>query len=327
MPTRSIDTANLSFGLVVIPVKIYSTGEPSHEIHFHFVHKGCGERLHQQYVCPAHGVLERDEIAKGYELTKGTFIELSKSELKALEAVASDEIAIHEFVPAAAIDPLFIEHSYYLGPGASANRAYQLFRDALAHADLVAVAAYSARGKQYIVELRPYQTGLAMHQLRYPDEIRPWSEVPAVAHVKTSPAELALARQVIDNLRHETFDPSRYKDEVKARVRALIATKAKGGEITAPPTAKRAPVIDLMAALKASLGADRPSKHNGSRTHASRIHTSRTKTRTKTAAKRPAHATHARRGTSERTRATAGSYPSRRSKATVHPARARRSNR
>lgn len=263
MPARSIDTATLAFGLVSIPVKIYSTGEPSHELHFHLVHEGCGERVRQQYVCPEHGKVERDQIIKGYELTKGNFIELSKAELSALEAVASDEIAINEFVPASAIDPLFIDHSYYLGPGKGGDRAYQLFRDALVHAELVAIASYSARGKQYIVALRPYETGLAMHQLRYPDEVKAWSEIPVPRRTKAAPAELALAGQVIDSLRHETFDPTRYKDEVKARVRALIATKAKGGEITAPPTVERAPVTDLMAALKASLGAGSGQRNGG----------------------------------------------------------------
>lgn len=265
MPARSIDTATLAFGLVSIPVKIYSTSEPSHEIHFHMIHDGCGERLHQQYVCPEHGVVERTEMAKGFELTKGKLIELSKDELKHLEAVASDEIAIAEFVPAEAVDPLMIDRSYYLGAGQGGDRAYQLFRDALAQAALVAIATYAARGKQYIVALRPYETGLAMHQLRYPDEVKPWSEVPAIKHVKAAAAELALASQVIASLRHETFDPSRYKDEVKGRVRALIAKKAKGGEITAPPAVERAPVTDLMAALKASLGAGAPaaSKANG----------------------------------------------------------------
>jgi DNA end-binding protein Ku len=263
MPARSIDTATLAFGLVSIPVKIYSTGERSHELHFHLVHAGCGERLHQQYSCPIHGTVERDDITKGYEITRGNFVELSTSELRALDAVASDDIAIQEFVPAAAVDPLFIARSYYLGPGKSGDRAFQLLRDALAGADLVGIAAYAARGKQYIVELRPYETGLVMHQLRYPDEIKPWSEVPAGKAVKPTPAELALARQVIDQLRHETFDPTRYHDEVKARVRALIARKAKGGEITAPPAVERAPVIDLMAALKASLGAAAPASRNG----------------------------------------------------------------
>ena len=267
MPTRAIDTATLSFGLVSIPVKIYSTGEPSHELHFHLLHEGCGERLRQQYICPEHGKVERDEMIKGYELTKGNFVELTKSELSALEAVASDEIAIQEFVPADAVDPLFFERHYYLGAGKGGDRAYQLFRDALEDSELVAIAAYAARGKQYIVLLRPHETGLVMHQLRYPDEVKPWSEVPAIKHVKAAAAELALARQVIDNLRHETFDPGSYKDEVKARVRALIASKAKGGEITAPPAAERAPVTDLMAALKASLGASssHDGKHDGAR--------------------------------------------------------------
>jgi DNA end-binding protein Ku len=255
MPARAIDSATLTFGLVAIPVKIFSTSERSHEVHFHLIHEGCGERLRQQYVCPRHGPVERSEIAKGFELTRGNFVELSPAELDALEAVASDEIAIQEFVPADAVDPISVAHSYYLGPGKGGERAYGLFRDALAAADLVGIAAYSARGKQYIVELLPYQTGLAMLQLRYPDEIKPWKEVGAPAHVKPAPAELGLARRVIDHLRHATFDPSKYKDEVKQRVRALIASKAKGGEITAPPSVEHPPVTDLMAALKASLGA------------------------------------------------------------------------
>lgn len=263
MPARSIDTATLAFGLVSIPVKIYSTSEPSHEVHFHLIHEGCGERLHQQYVCPEHGKVDRDEMTKGYELTKGNFIELDKAELKALEAVASDEIAIEEFVPSSEVDPVMIDRSYYLGPGKGGDRAYQLFRDALEDAELYAIAAYSARGKQYVVALRPFETGLMMHQLRYPDEIKAWSEVPTIKHVKAAPAELALAAQVIESLRHQTFDPARYKDEVKGRVRALIAKKAKGGEITAPPEVERAPVTDLMAALKASLGAAQDSRKRG----------------------------------------------------------------
>jgi DNA end-binding protein Ku len=309
MPARSIDTATLAFGLVSIPVKIYSTSEPSHEVHFHMIHEGCGERLHQQYVCPKHGVVERAEMAKGFELTKGNFIELSKEELKHLEAVASDEIAITEFVPADAVDPLTIDRSYYLGAGKGGDRAYQLFRDALAQAELVAIAAYSARGKQYVVALRPYETGLAMHQLRYPDEVKPWSEVPAIKHVKAAAAELALASQVIESLRHETFDPSRYKDEVKGRVRALIAKKAKGGEITAPPAVERAPVTDLMAALKASLGAGAPAR-KGANGHAAAKRNGHASKRASgahraTARKRakPAHAARATTATARRARA------------------------
>ena len=253
MPARAIDTATIAFGLVSIPVKIYSTSEPTHEIHFHLIHEGCGERLKQQYVCPRHGVVERDEMTKGFELTKGNFVELEKDELKALEAVASDEIAIREFVPASAIDPIFVDRTYYLGPDKGGDRAYALLRDALEDAELVGVAAYSARGKQYITMVRPFEDGLAMHQLRYADEVKPWSEVPLGKLPKAAASELKLASQIIDQLQHDTFDASQYEDEVKERVRKLIAKKAKGGEIVAAPEAPKPVVTDLMEALKASL--------------------------------------------------------------------------
>lgn len=253
MPARAIDTATIAFGLVSIPIKIYSTSEPSHEIHFHLIHEGCGERVRQQYVCPTHGKVERDDMAKGFELTKGNFVELEKEELKALEAVSNDAIEIREFVPAVAIDPIFVDRTYYLGPDKGGERAYRLLRDALEDAELVGVAAYSARGKQYVVMVRPFEDGLAMHQLRYVDEVKSWSEVPVGKLPKSAPAELHLASQIIEQLQHETFDPSQYEDEVKDRVRKLIAKKAKGGEIVAAPEAPKPDVPDLMAALKASL--------------------------------------------------------------------------
>ena len=258
MPARAIDTATIAFGLVSIPIKIYSTSEHTHEIHFHLIHEGCGERLHQQYVCPRHGVVEREDMAKGYELTKGNFVALEKDELKALEAVASDEIAIREFVPASAIDPIFVDRTYFLGPGKGGERAYRLLRDALEDAELVGVAAYAARGKQYIVMVRPFEDGLAMHQLRYADEVKPWSEVPLGKLPKSAAAELHLASQIVGQLEHDTFDASQYEDEVKDRVRKLIADKAKGGEIVAAPEAPRPEVTDLMAALKASLAGEKP---------------------------------------------------------------------
>jgi DNA end-binding protein Ku len=256
MPARAIDTATIAFGLVSIPIKIYSTSEPSHEIHFHLIHEGCGERLKQQYTCPRHGVVERADMTKGFELTKGNFVELEKEELKALEAVASDEVAIREFVPATAIDPIYVDRTYYLGPDKGGDRAYRLLRDALEDAELVGVASYSARGKQYIVMVRPFEDGLAMHQLRYVDEVKPWSEVPLGKLPKSAAPELKLASQIIEQLQHETFDASQYEDEVKDRVRKLIAKKAKGGEIVAAPEAPKPVVTDLMEALKASLAGE-----------------------------------------------------------------------
>jgi DNA end-binding protein Ku len=259
MPARAIDTARISFGLVTIPVKIYSTAQPSQEIHFHLVHEGCGERLKQQYVCPKHGAVDRSGMIKGYQLSKSRVVELSKEELKALEAVASDDIALAEFVPIAAVDPIYVDASYYLGPDKGGERAYRLFRDALEHAGIAGIASYSARGKQYVVMLRPFEDGLVMHSLRYPDEVKAWDDVPMNKLPAPPRSELALAGQIIDSLRHETFDPGQYSDEVKGRVRKLIAQKAKGGEIVVPETVEEsAPVTDLMEALKASLSGKAP---------------------------------------------------------------------
>jgi DNA end-binding protein Ku len=270
-------------------------------------------------------VVSRDDIIKGYELTRGSFVELSKSELKALEAVASDEITIEEFVPAEAVDPLYIDRSYYLGAGKGGERAYQLLADALEQAELIAIGAYAARGKQYVVMVRPYQTGLAMHQLRYLDEVKPWNEVPAIKRTKAVPAELALARQVIDHLRHETLDLGRYKDEVKERVRALIATKAKGGEITAPPSVERPAITDLMAALKASLGAAR-SDGGAARSDGGAARSNGGAARGRgangSAAHRSAHAATRRRSTHAATRARSAH---KRSAGTARPQAARRS--
>jgi len=260
---------------VTIPVKIYSTARPSEEVHFHLVHEGCGERLRQQYVCPRHGLVERSEMVKGFQLSKTRVVELTKEELEALEAIASDDIALAEFVPTAAVDPLYVDASYYLAPGKGGERAYRLFRDALAQAGLAGIATYAARGKQYVVMLRPFEDGLVMHSLRYPDEVKPWSEVPLEKLPAPPRAELALAGRVIDSLRHEAFDPGRYTDEVKGRIRKLIAQKAKGGEITVPEPVEAVPEVpDLMAALKASLGyrpasgeAHRPNEHGARGAH------------------------------------------------------------
>ena len=292
MPARSIDTATIAFGLVSIPVKIYSTSEPSHELHFHLIHEGCGERLKQHYECPRHGKVDRAEMAKGFELSKGNFVELSKDELEALEAVASGEIAMKQFVPASEVDPIFVDRTYYLGPGKGGERAYRLLHDALEDAELVGIASYSARGKQYVVELRPFQDGLAMHQLRYCDEIKPWDEVPLGKLPQPAASELALARQVIDQLREDELDLEPFKDEVKGRVRELIAEKAKGGEIVAPPEAAKPAPTDLMAALKASLSEAPAARgqggnhHRKARAHKARPASHRTRTHHRTRAHR-----------------------------------------
>ena len=168
--------------------------------------------------------------------------------------MATQTIALEEFVPASAVDPLFVEKSYYLGPDKGGERAYRLIHDAMLETGLVGVASYSARGKSYIVELRPFQNGLIMHQLRYAAEVKPWTEVPMPDLPDLKPAELNLAKQIIQQIAHETWAPEKYKDEVQERMAEQIQQKVDGQEISLAPEAPVGKVIDLMEALKASLG-------------------------------------------------------------------------
>ena len=255
MPARAIGTATISFGLVSIPTKLFTTNESSGDIHFNMLHDADGARLKQQYVCTkCNEIVDRDHTVKGYEHAKGQYVVLSAEELKALDAVATQTIALEEFVPASAVDPLYVEKSYYLGPDKGGERAYKLLHDAMLETGLVGVASYSARGKQYIVSLRPFQDGLIVHQLRYAQEVKPWAEVPVGDLPELKPAELQLAKQIIQQIAAETFTPEKYKDEVQARMMDLIQKKVEGQEITVQPEAPTGQVIDLMEALKASLG-------------------------------------------------------------------------
>jgi DNA end-binding protein Ku len=255
MPARSIGTATISFGLVSIPTKLYTTNETAADIHFNMLHDADGARLKQQYICTkCNEVVDREHTVKGYEHVKGQYVVLSADELKALDAVATQTIALEEFVPATALDPLYVEKSYYLGPDKGGERAYKLIRDAMLDTGLVGVASYSARGKQYIVSLRPFNEGLIMHQLRYAAEVKPWSEVPMPDLPELKPAEIGLAKQIIQQIASETWHPEKYKDEVQERMAALIQQKVEGQEITIQPEAPAGKVIDLMEALKASLG-------------------------------------------------------------------------
>jgi len=255
MPARSIGTATISFGLVSIPTKLYTTNESSGDISFNMLHDADGARLKQQYICTkCNEVVDREHTVKGYEYAKGQYVVFSADELKALDAVATQAIALEEFVPASAVDPLWFEKGYYLGPDKGGERAYKLLADAMVDTVLVGIASYSARGKQYIVLLRPFEQGLIMHQLRYRDEVKEWSEVPLPDLPDLKPAELGLAKQIIQQIQSATFSPDKYKDEVQERMKELIDKKVAGQEITIAPEAPAGKVIDLMEALKASLG-------------------------------------------------------------------------
>ena len=257
MPARAISSATVSFGLVSIPIKVYSAHETANDIHFNMVHAECGTRLKQQYICPTHDrVVDRSETSRGYQFAKNQFVLLTDEEYKALQEVADNTIALTEFVPQDKLDPIYFERSYYLGPDKGGERAYKLLNEAMRETGLVGVATYAARGKQYLVAVRPFgKDGLVMHQLHYADEIKDFAEVPIKDAKPAAPGEVKLAVQLIEQIAADKFEPEKYEDQVKIRMLELIEKKVEGQEITAQPeAAPQAQVIDLMEALKKSLG-------------------------------------------------------------------------
>jgi len=254
MPARSIASATISFGLVSVPVNLFSSSESSASVSFNMLHAKCGSRLKQQYLCASEGtVVEKDEITKGYEFSKGQYVKFTPEEIKALDEKATNAIDIAEFVPLAAVDRIYLEKVYYLGAGKGGDRAYRLLVAALADTGRAALGQYSARGKQYLVLLRPMGDMLVMEQLHYAGELKSAEEVP-LPEVAIKDAELALARQLIAQASVEEFRPENYHDTVRERVLEAIQQKVEGQDITAAPAeAPQTKIIDLMDALKASL--------------------------------------------------------------------------
>jgi DNA end-binding protein Ku len=253
MAARAISSATISFGLVSIPVKLYTTTESSGQISFNMLHQ-CGARLKQQYWCPTdQKVVPREEIMKGFEFAKGRYVTFTNDELKALEAEASQMIEIREFLPLDQVDPLHFERAYYLGPDKGGDKPYTLLSKAMAKTGRCAIASWSARGKQYLVLVRPFRNGLILEQLHYADELRSFDEVQRI-DAAVSDAELSLAERLIEQIAVDRFEPEKYQDAVKKRLEQVIAQKVEGQQVTfveAPePHAK---IIDLMEALRASL--------------------------------------------------------------------------
>jgi len=253
---RAIATGQIAFGLVSIPVKLFSAAETSEKISFNMLHKDCGSRIQQQLFCPRdERTIDRTEVVKGYEFSKGQYVLFNEEELKALEEKSTQQIDITEFVKSDQIDPIFFAKPYYLGPDKGGSRAYSLLARALEETGRWAVAKYAARGKGYLVVIRPLGKGLVMQQLYYPNEVRSIEEIDlGDAEIKES--ELRMAVQLAEMSASDSFDPAQYRDEVQERVRGLIQQKIEDGqEITNALTEEpKAQVIDLMEALRASLG-------------------------------------------------------------------------
>ena len=254
MAARSIATLTVSFGMVSIPVKLFSATEASRAISFNLLHKGCGSRLRQQYFCIKEDVpVSRDEMVKGYEFSKDQYVIFEPQELKAMEEAGTHTADITEFVPISAVDPVYFDKAYYLAPDKGGAKPYALLTKALRESNRCALGRWAARGKQYIVMIRPVEDGLVMQQLLYAAEVRSIKDI-EIPKTEVKPAELKLAQQLIEQQATDTFDPAAYKDDVRERIEAAVQKKVEGQEVTMPeapePTAQ---VIDLMEALRASL--------------------------------------------------------------------------
>ena len=255
MPARSIGTGTLSFGMVSIPIRMYAAGESAAAVSFNLLHGKCRSRLKQQYVCPKDNeIVPRDQMVKGYEFSKEQYVTFTEEELKAMAEETQKAIEITEFVPASKVDPVYFDGAYYLGPDKGGEKAYKLLNEAMKLTGRAALAKWAARGKQYLVMIRPVEKGLVMQQLLYKDEVRTIAEVP-IEDAELREPELKLAVQLVEQISSEEFHPENYEDEVRKRYHEAIQRKVEGQEITAAPEAPRAQVIDLMEALKASLAA------------------------------------------------------------------------
>ncbi len=255
MAARSIGSVTLSFGLVAIPVKLYSATQPASAIAFNLLHKGCGSRLRQQYVCPKDGtVVERDDMVKGYEFAKDQYVTFEPEEIKAMEEAGTHAIEIAEFVPIESIDPVYFDRTYYLAPDKGGAKPYALLAQALSQAKRGAVGRWAARGKAYIVMVRALGDMLAMQQLHFAADVRPASEI-EIPQQEVRPAELTLAQKLIDREAADRFDAAAYTDELRARIRAAVEKKVAGHQISVAdfPAEGGGKVIDLMEALRASL--------------------------------------------------------------------------
>ena len=254
MAARSIASLTVSFGLVSIPVKLYSATESSKAISFNMLHKTCGSRLRQQYICQKEEIpVGREDIVKGYEFAKDQYVMFSPDELKAMEEAGTHTADITEFVPIESVDPVFFDKAYYLAPDKGGAKPYALLARALQESKRCALGRWAARGKQYIVMIRPVDDGLVMQQLLYAAEVRSIKDID-IPKTEVRDAELKLAQQLIDQQATDKFDPSAYKDEVRERIEAAVQKKVEGQEITMVEEPQPgAQVIDLMEALRASL--------------------------------------------------------------------------
>lgn len=269
---RAFQSASLAFGLVNIPVKLY-TAATSQSVSFHLLHKKDHSRIHEQMVCIAEDTpVSRDEVVKGYEVAKGKYVEVTEEDLDALEAQVNRSVEIQEFVPIEAVDPVSFKKTYYLGPDKGGEKPYELLAQAMQRERKSAIAQFVQRGKEELVMVRPIRGNrLMLHVLYYGDEVREFEDTPSGKAASTN--ELHLAVQLIHQLASKTWDSAKYRDTYRERVLAFIKRKQAGEEIATPKPARTlGKVLDLMGTLKQSLA-----HANQRRTTRKKPHTKRKK--------------------------------------------------
>jgi DNA end-binding protein Ku len=259
MAARSIASLSLSFGLVSIPVKVFSATESSGSVSFNLLHN-CGSRVKQQYICVKENVpVERADMVKGYEFEKDRYVMFKPEELKALEETARHTVDIISFIPLVAVDPIYYDKAYYLAPDKRGAKSYGLLLEAMRESGRCALARWVWKGKQYVVQVRPGEDGLILQQLLYADEVRSMKDLD-IERADIQKPELQLALQLINQISADGYDPAEYEDEEKKRVLAAIDEKIAGKQIvvSAEPEPAGGQIIDLMDALRASLASKKP---------------------------------------------------------------------
>ncbi|MEO5697121.1 MAG: Ku protein [Burkholderiaceae bacterium] len=257
MAARSIASLTLSFGLVSIPVRLYSATESAASVRFNLLAPD-GSRVKQQYVSESdQKVVPRGEMVKGYEVEKDRFVMFSADELKKLEEGSNHAIEIVAFIPLQSVDPLFYDKAYLLAPDKRGGKPYALLMEAMRKSGRCALAKWAWKAKQYVVQVRPTEDGLVLQQLLYADEVRSLKDL-NIEKVVVSDSELQLALKLIDQISEDTYDPTQFEDEEKKRILAAIDEKIAGKQVIASARDEVEPssaqVIDLMDALRASLG-------------------------------------------------------------------------
>lgn len=263
MAARAIWSGTIAFGMVSIPVRLYTATE-SHDVRLHLLHKGCGARLKNLRWCPVHDVaVAWEDVERGYEYARDKYVPISDEELDKLPVKTVHSVDISDFVRLDEVDPIYFDRAYYLAPTESGAKAFALLLKALEQTGRAAVAKVAIRDKESLCLVRPYRGTLTMHTMLYANEVRPAEDLGEAAEPssRVSPKELQMAVSLVENL-SDSFDPSRYEDDYQAALKQVIDAKVDGSPMPPAPKAKGTKVVDLMEALRASIEAtkNRPSQ-------------------------------------------------------------------